>query len=384
MLVAACGPASPSGHASGAASNPPPGAGQPLAILLAGLPAGPPPSFTIRLVQADGQVVARATANMPPLGQVVNFAVPRVSASSTRAYYLDGVANVRYLDRLGNTGFVTSLKLPAGFSQGTFAVSADDKRIAVAVLRYRAADPSAPGPSYPTYLGLSLYVEDLYGGGNHLELFSSPTVAEWPVGWTRSGLLLIGVGSPLGPQNPLTNPFGAGLGYHVADATTGDRRADACSTAPGGGAPLLLASGLPGPAGTLCFRQPAAVLAGWEGQEKQLSAGPSQNFYPWAGAIAPSGAAALLAGDPMVLVAASGKRTNLRPGGAPEGFIDASHVVFHPLQAVDASGARVASGARSANQSALAILDISSGAVKTLDAGLGLSGWSLYGVIGSG
>ncbi len=355
-------------------------------LVSARLPGTPSASFTftVQLVGAGGQVAARATAAIPPLAQIGNPSIPRVSASSTRAYYLDGAANVRYLDRLGNTGFVTTLKLPAGFSQGAFAVSADDKRIAVAVLRYRAADPNATGQSAPAYLGLSLYVEDLYGGGNHAELFSSPTVAEWPVGWTRSGLLVIGVGSPLGPQNAPTNPFGAGLGYHVADATTGDRRADACSTAPGGGAPLLLPTGLPGPAGTLCFRQSAAVLAAWDGQEKALSAGPPQNFYPWAGAIAPSGAAALLAGDPMVLVAASGKRTNLKAGGAPEGFIDASHVVFHPLQEVDASGARVASGARSANQSALAILDISSGAVKTLDAAPSFLGWSLYGVIGSG
>jgi len=108
--------------------------------------------------------------------------LPCVSTSNSRAYFLDGDTSVRYLAAgpstapcdpsgctFGTNGDVTHV--PGGAAEASaFAVSPNDERIAVSVFSFR---PSASGP-VPT--GVRLYVENLVGGGSHVEIFSSSSL----------------------------------------------------------------------------------------------------------------------------------------------------------------------------------------------------------------
>jgi hypothetical protein len=135
----------------------------------------------------------------------------------------------------------------------SFAVSPDDSRIAIATLSY-GPTPTGPGVGGPNYLGMKLYVEDL-DGSHHVDLFSSPTVAEWPVGWHGSDLV-IAVSSPQVPGLGLDpQPYFAFSGIHIADASTGDRKASLCS-----GWPVL---GLATSAGVLCAAPSGTVESDW-------------------------------------------------------------------------------------------------------------------------
>jgi len=93
------------------------------------------------------------------------------SASRSRLYYLNGGSEVRFLGLDGGRGTATQITL-GSFEQAGFAVSPDDTRIAVAIFTY--VPPPAATPSFsPTYKGMRLYVEDLQGGGHHIDLLSS-------------------------------------------------------------------------------------------------------------------------------------------------------------------------------------------------------------------
>src|SRR5438132_902047 len=136
-------------------------------------------SFTVSLIGTDGKVVASSEASTPPLVTCANAAgaplpLP-ISTSNSRAYFMDAQGVVRFLAPSGNSGRATAL--PAGTSsrRAMFAVSPDDSRIAVIVNDYTASGAAT-----------RLYVEDLNGGGNHLDLFSeSGARTLWPFGWTK-------------------------------------------------------------------------------------------------------------------------------------------------------------------------------------------------------
>ncbi len=103
---------------------------------------------------------------------------------------------------------------------------------------------------------MKLYVEDL-DGSNHVQLFSSATVAEWPVGWHGSELV-IAVSSPqIGGLALDPYPYYAFAGIHVVDASSGVRKASLCS----GQAVLGLAT----PEGILCAAPTETVQSDWAG-----------------------------------------------------------------------------------------------------------------------
>ena len=95
-----------------------------------------------------------------------------------------------------------------------FAVSPDDKHIAVAVEDLSSSDS----------INLRLYVEDLIGGGHHAEIYST-TVAKqggnilWPMGW-RQGLLVLAVMAACDPYLSSLSP----VAWHVVDPANGDRK----------------------------------------------------------------------------------------------------------------------------------------------------------------
>jgi hypothetical protein len=174
--------------------------------------------------------------------------MPNVSSSTGRVYYLDGDANVRYLTPTGSNGFAT--RVP-GSSQAVamFAVSPDDRRIAVTVFDYR----SKP-------LAVRLYIEDLTGGRNRVELPVPAGLYRWPVGW-HGGNLIVGANSnTLGGWSYPTPQWGPGTSLEVLDPTSGRILAFL------GNASCSLQHSLPTHAGIACWTRSwgASTARGWK------------------------------------------------------------------------------------------------------------------------
>jgi len=202
-------------------------------------------TYTLSIVATDGHVAASTTARKRtvPIVQIGN-----VSTSATTVYYLDGDSDVRYLRPDGSSGLATHIALTAKHVTA-FAVSPDDRRIAVSVLDFTR---------YP--VGTRLYVEDLNGGGNHIELFSSPSVMEYPVGW-HAGHLVMALGLNVAPQNYFDG-FAQAHGYHVADAQSGAQLLSLCAG--------VDAYRPESRAGAECLRSPNAYVASWDGGTRAI------------------------------------------------------------------------------------------------------------------
>jgi len=221
---------------------------------------------SLAVVGSDGSLHGQVSQ----LGRFGGDVVPPFASTTNDAtYYLNGNG----LMRLQPGGTPVHIRdLPGSSSvRVAFAVSPDDKRIAIATLT-SAPTSSSPSPDVPKYLGMKLFVEDL-DGSNHVDIFSSTTVAEWPVGWHGSDLViavgagLYGFGGSLTPY-----PYFAFDGIHVADSTTGRRTATLCAGLP--------AVGLATSRGVLCAKTnglgptittPVAMaLSDWSGKETDL------------------------------------------------------------------------------------------------------------------
>jgi hypothetical protein len=224
---------------------------------------------TLAVVGADG----RLHGLVSQLGRIGGDVVPPFASTSNDAiYYLNGDGLMRL--KLGGTP-VHIRDLPGSSSvRVAFTVSPDDKKIAIATLTF-APTSSSPSPTGPKYLGMKLFVEDL-DGSNHVDIFSSITVAEWPVGWHGSELVIavgagpygyFGYGGSLTPY-----PYFAFDGIHVADSTTGRRTATLCAGLP--------AVGLGTSKGILCAKASglgpttitpvAMAFSDWSGKETDL------------------------------------------------------------------------------------------------------------------
>ena len=185
-------------------------------------PGSPDGHYAVYLAGKDGRVGASIQANGPAdLGLLTQYEVepPLVNASNSRVYYLEGDADVRFLLRDGSTGLATHI--PGNrHARATFAVSPDDRRVAVSVIDYVTDGPGIAAP----HASLHVYVEDLSGGSHHVEIFSSDTLVEWPVGW-HAGNLVIGTYGALYRPSGTSNYRRDWLGYHVVDPATGSRLA---------------------------------------------------------------------------------------------------------------------------------------------------------------
>ena len=277
-------------------------------------------TYTLSIVDTKGQVSASVTAHKrtTKLVQISN-----VSTSSTTVYYLDGDSVVRYLRPGGAGGQATTIPITSKHA-AVFAVSPDDQRIAVSVLDYT---------KYP--VGTRLYVEDLHGGGHHVELFSSTTVMEWPIGWHKGHLVIaLGINEP--PQNA-GEWFERGSGYHVVDAQTGQRLLSLCT----GQSNLEME----GPAGAVCedYTTLKASVASWDGTTRALpiavkpDAGSGTCYLT--GPLSPAGVVATTVesfskgvcggGAKVYLAEASGKvdSATIAENVQPMGWIDSTHLV---------------------------------------------------------
>jgi len=239
---------SPAASAAAAAPTPssPPAVTSAYGVLVGSLSGS---SFTVSLIGTDGKVVASSEASTPPLVTCANAAgaplpLP-ISTSNSRAYFMDAQGVVRFLAPSGNSGRATAL--PAGTSsrRAMFAVSPDDSRIAVIVNDYTASGAAT-----------RLYVEDLNGGGNHLDLFSeSGARTLWPIGWHGANNLVVAV-VPSCTQGG--GPFCCGVQeLHVVDPATAARRFTL------GGITSCPIVGSPSPAGVICWDGSTSKVFNW-------------------------------------------------------------------------------------------------------------------------
>lgn len=126
---------------------------------------------------------------------------------------MDGNSDVGYLTRDGRTATAVHLPVDAQVRY-PIAVSPDDSRIAVAALDY-VGTGTYPKPD----IHLTIFVEDLTGA-NRVDLFTSTSVTEWPVGW-HAGHVVIAVGPGGIVQSGSNNPYFATTEYHVVEQFSG-------------------------------------------------------------------------------------------------------------------------------------------------------------------
>ena len=206
-------------------------------------------TYRVNIIGVDGKVVASAQVSTPPLPSCANSAAavvsPPVSTTNTRVYFEDAQGTIHYLGPNGDTGTATTAPAPTGSRRAMFAVSPDDARIAVVVDDFNSSGAST-----------RLYVENLSGGGDHLDLFTQTgAFSLWPVGWHGTNNLVLA-------KVPSCRQ-GVGVGgnsiieYHVVDPATATRRFTI------GGTNCGLSLSDPSPAGVVCENPPNAIILSW-------------------------------------------------------------------------------------------------------------------------
>jgi hypothetical protein len=259
LLIGACG-----GGGSGSAPSPSSTPAPTASPSTASPTPSPPPSeaaygvllnastgatYRVSLVDAEGKVVSTGQASKPPALTCGNGAnadlPPPVSTSNSRVYFLDAQGVVRFLSPGGDTGRATTVPV-GGQRDSTFAVSPDDKQIAVVV-----SDFTSNG------VATSLYVEDLVGGGRHKVIFTETgAFGLWPTGWHAGNLVVAKV--PACAQGE--SPFCCGpQELHVVDPSTAARRFTL-------GGPTCIIAGPPSAAGAVCETSAQANVLDWSGK----------------------------------------------------------------------------------------------------------------------
>jgi hypothetical protein len=263
-------------------------------------------TYTVSIVDANGKVVGSAQPSSPTAvtcGDAAAAVLPLpISTSDDRAYYMDAQGVVRFMTVQGETGRATTVPVGGG-RRSIFAVSPDDQRIAVVV-----SDFTASGVS------IRLYVEDLNGATNHVEIFTSTgAFGLWPIGWHGNDNLVV---AKVPSCSQGGGVFCCGpLELHVVDPATAVRRYTL-------GGPDCVIAGAPSPAGVAC-----EVTAGYTTLRKLgWTAGVLGTFSINGAApayISPDGqVVALVAGSTTKFQGAT-KTLNMQACG----WIDSTHVI---------------------------------------------------------
>jgi hypothetical protein len=163
---------------------------------------------------------------------------------------MDAQGAIRFLGPAGDTGQITTVPASTASRRSMFAVSPDDQKIAVVVDDFVQGGAST-----------KLYVEDLVGGGHHLDLFSETgSYTLWPIGWHGANNLVVAK-APSCTQGG--GPFCCGpLELHVIDPATANRRFTL------GNSSSCVIAGAPSPAGAVCENNSAfsqATVLNWTG-----------------------------------------------------------------------------------------------------------------------
>jgi hypothetical protein len=244
-------------------------------------------SGNLELVAPDGTVRAQTTITpSSPVACAQGMAAvlpPPVSATADKVFFRDGDTKIRFLTPGGQTGDATTV--PGGpTTVSLFSVSPDDQRIAVLV----------EDLSDPANIGLRMYVEDLNGKGNHVDILTKSTpngkagITLWPMGWHQSQLVMAVIAACSFEGVP------PAFEWQVLDAGTGARVADIAAN-------NCVLSAWPSPAGVACVSSSQTSVYGWDGKVVKSVASPADGFQS---ALSPTGAGILFA-------------TGLGPGAPP-------------------------------------------------------------------
>ena len=292
--------------------------------------AGGAEPYAIQLVRPDGRALpavhalSRSLKTYYPLpspcpsgrcanSSTANYQLPETSVSASRVYFLDGEADLNALSPSGNVTRIRHLDGEAN-SNLAFAVSPDDRRIAVAIITYTPAGSASA-------FGLRLYAEDLLGGGHRTAVFTSNSIVEWPIGW-RGGNVVLAIGHP----GVLTgfNPYGA-VQYQLVDPATWTSQAVlTCSYGP------LVA------AGSACWNPAGLGRQDWTGNTINFRLDPAaavSRLQPAYLALSPDGrrvaggVKAATAGAYDTELFEDGSESLLVPGAAPLGWLDATQLL---------------------------------------------------------
>jgi hypothetical protein len=280
----------------------------PLGVLVSPLTTSPTQStstYTVSLVGIDGRVVASAPASTPAAVSCANAtpgnAPAPISTSNTRVYFMDAEGVVRFLASTGDAGRATTVPI-SPTRRSSFAVSPDDQRIAVVVIDYTANGANT-----------KLYVEDLNGGGHHLDLFiDSGAYTLWAAGWRGSNNLVVAKVPSCVPQTGGTFCCGP-QEFHVVDPGTAVRRFTV-------GGPSCVIAGPPSTAGAVCETTTQANVLSWSGTT--VSSYEIAGYTP--AYLSPDG-------QRVAIVSNSDPTTSLLPNKATLaivacGWIDSSHI----------------------------------------------------------
>lgn len=261
------------------------------------------------------------------------YSMPETSASRTRVYFLDGDTRVMAIDTAGKVSTVTNIQAPPN-SQVMFAVSPDDSRIAVSIVTL-ATSFQATGPFDDT-----MYVADLRNGADRVELYHSTEIAKWPIGWWQDRSVIVADGTQdLAVDD---NAYGA-AGYEVVDSANGAVRARLDCSSRG----LVVAAGTACSTGfctTPTYCQAGRLFAqAWDGATMDFAvpAAAQKIFLPYSN-LSP-------AGDKMAVSVVTDEQTGSletavldKSGdilyrsltGAPQGWLDESHLVLGSIDGV--------------------------------------------------
>lgn len=269
-----------------------------------------------------------------PAAETANYHLPETSISNTHVYFLDGDTVIRSLAIDGTVAVVKTIHSPPN-SQVAFSVSPDDQRIAISIITLATSQSAEP-------VDVNMFVEDLAGlNSNRVSLYSSKTLAEWPIGW-HAGNLVVAVGSrDLGTYD---NAYAA-TGYVVVDPTT-RRQLASLDCARG----LLAAAGTAcadGWCGTASSCGPGTLAKqAWDGTKSPFITPPGPPppiFVAFATSVQLSPDGTRLAcsvienphtGNTQVMLLQGGTGTFMAPGYAPLGWLDNDHLIVGSSQQV--------------------------------------------------
>jgi hypothetical protein len=259
-------------------------------------------------------------------GETAAYSMPETSISLTHVYFLDGETQVKAMDATGVVTSVKNIDAPPN-SQVMFSVSPNDRRLAVSIVTL--AVNRQPASSFADHM----YVEDLTSTANRVDLYSSSTLAEWPVAW-HGGALVVATGSS--DLASYDQAYGA-TGYVLVDPATGRALVT-----------LDCAQGLLVLAGTACVTGGCPVAnsctdatlyrQAWDGTKSQfaLPSGPARRIFTAFSYthLSPDGTrvAADVVADPQTgstetAVIEDGAVVFTTLVGAPQGWLDNHHLV---------------------------------------------------------
>ena len=326
LLLLSCGGSSPS------ASHSPRAGASPSSTASPSSPTGGPltgayglllSAGTLQLIKTDGSVAAEvpvaAASTQSCSGQQDRLvAPPPVSASNDEVYFRDGDTRIRMVVPPGSAADVTSV--PGGPNIiSFFSVSPDDQQIAV----------FTENVSSGTGIDERLYVEDLHGGGHHVDIYTTQVPKDergttlWPMGW-HGGALVLAVFRACTSEASGLQP----REWHVSNAVSGARVATISGT-------NCVLSTWPSAGGVGCMDpQGVTTLYNWAGKVVSVTgpgiqgAGSTTGLSPAGQSIFFSTGTSLGQSTPTTRIVqlGPGPYTTV-PGHAACGWIDEDHLL---------------------------------------------------------